>query len=61
MPWATEDHIVLESSPNYFTWPPFGMPKRIKNLLPNVKILLLLCDPVNRTFVDFNEEVLQEF
>ncbi|XP_077967187.1 heparan sulfate glucosamine 3-O-sulfotransferase 5-like isoform X1 [Styela clava] len=56
MPWSSPEEIVLESSSTYFSWPPMAVPKRIKSILPNVKILVLLCDPVHRAKIDFIEE-----
>ncbi|XP_077983043.1 heparan sulfate glucosamine 3-O-sulfotransferase 1-like [Glandiceps talaboti] len=54
MPYTTQRKLVVEKTPQYFT---FGnnVPERIRGELPRVKIIFVLCDPVRRAVSDYLE------
>nr|XP_039267649.1 heparan sulfate glucosamine 3-O-sulfotransferase 6-like isoform X1 [Styela clava] len=56
MPKVANDEILMEKTPAYFNFPPADIPDRIKAALPDVKLIAVLCDPVNRTFSDYVHE-----
>ena len=52
MPLATDDQVVIEKTPGYFIDP--NAPLRIKETLGmNVKLILIVRDPVERTVSDY--------
>ena len=57
MPLAEDIVLVGERTPNYFSFPPAAVPKIIKDKLPDVKIIIVLCDPAKRAVSDFVHEV----
>lgn len=62
MPEVAEYELVTEKTPAYFDGYRPGTPhlsQIIKNVLPEAKIIAVICDPVNRTFSDFIQEVIQ--
>ncbi|CAK8691490.1 unnamed protein product [Clavelina lepadiformis] len=46
----------MEKTPAYFDSPPFDFPSRIKDMVPNAKLLLIVCDPTKRAFSDYVHE-----
>lgn len=48
MPFATEDQIVFEKTPDYMHDP--KVPARMKHFKPSLKIIAVVCDPVHRAF-----------
>ncbi|CEF59617.1 GH20068p [Strongyloides ratti] len=53
MPLAEDNQIVIEKTPAYFTSPYAA--KRIYKFNPNIKILLILRNPITRTISDFTQ------
>lgn len=53
MPSVTGDQIVTEKSPAYFHTS--KVPKKVFEFDPNVKLLLILRDPVKRLISDYNQ------
>uniref|UniRef100_A0A0N5C9E2 Sulfotransfer_1 domain-containing protein n=1 Tax=Strongyloides papillosus TaxID=174720 RepID=A0A0N5C9E2_STREA len=53
MPLADENQIVIEKTPAYFTTPYAA--KRIYQFNPNIKIILILRNPVTRVISDFTQ------
>lgn len=51
MPEVTDDVLVMEKTPEYFYNP--NVPQRILTELPNAKLILSICNPINRSFSDF--------
>nr|XP_039250980.1 heparan sulfate glucosamine 3-O-sulfotransferase 5-like [Styela clava] len=51
LPAAKDYEIVIEKTPAYLK--ALGTSERIHRTIPDAKIILLLCDPVNRTYSDF--------
>ena len=49
----TED-IIMERTPSYYRMS--SVPKRIHSILPKVKLILLVCDPLKRTVSDFLQQ-----
>ncbi|XP_077973801.1 heparan sulfate glucosamine 3-O-sulfotransferase 1-like [Styela clava] len=49
--------ISFEKTPAYFNWR-LTTPGYIRKLLPDVKLLLVLCDPTKRTYSDYFQEIL---
>nr|XP_039273196.1 heparan sulfate glucosamine 3-O-sulfotransferase 1-like [Styela clava] len=49
--------ISFEKTPAYFNWG-LETPKYIRELVPNAKLLLVLCDPTKRTYSDYFQEIL---
>jgi len=47
----------MEKTPVYFDYPPHDLPQAMKSALPNVKLLLIICDPTKRAFSDYVHEV----
>lgn len=58
MPSASKHELIMEKTPVYFTSPIIDLPARIKKDLPNAKLILVLCDPVKRSYSDYTHEVL---
>lgn len=50
-PPRTDNSLLFEATPHYFIH--YWVPKRIKQLLPNVKIILLFRDPTARAWSHF--------
>lgn len=57
MPNVTDRELILEATQTYFTLPPSVLPRRIKKLSPDAKIVVVLCNPADRVMIDFNIEV----
>lgn len=53
MPAVTEDQLATEKTPGYFHHP--EAPSRVKDTLPDVKMLLIFRDPVKRLISDYNQ------
>ena len=51
MPPSLPNQLTLEKTPAYFVTP--EAPGRLAQLLKNVKLLLILCDPVVRSISDY--------
>jgi len=51
----SEDTITGEASPYYIYHP--HVPKRISKILPNVKLIAILRNPIERAFSHYNHEV----
>lgn len=51
MPATSSDQLVIEKTPAYFVTP--YVPERIHKLLPNLKVILIVRDPVQRVISDF--------
>jgi len=59
MPLAEDICIVGEKTPAYFNFLPKEIPTNIRRMIPNVKLIVILCDPVRRVVSDFvHEKVL---
>ena len=56
VPEVEENAFTMEKTPAYFNFNR-AVPANIKNLVPDAKLLLLLCDPVDRVLSDFFHEV----
>lgn len=48
---STKDQITMEKSPQYFSSP--MAPKRIHSMDPNIKLILLVRDPISRALSHF--------
>lgn len=53
MPYSTIDQLTIEKSPSYFITP--DVPKRIFHLSPNVKLLLIVRNPIERAISDYSQ------
>lgn len=53
MPYAFPDQLIVEKTPAYFT--SSKVPKRIHDLNPNIKLLLILRDPTERVLSDYTQ------
>lgn len=53
LPAVSEDQLVTEKTPAYFHTP--EVPQRIKDMDPNIKLVLILRDPVKRLISDYNQ------
>ena len=51
-----DKEIGMEKTPKYFDCSP-NVEKRIKETVPGIKILLVVCDPTRRAFSDFIHQV----
>ncbi|XP_053406378.1 heparan sulfate glucosamine 3-O-sulfotransferase 1-like [Mercenaria mercenaria] len=60
MPFSTSDQITIEKSPSYFT--SMEAPRRIYEMDKNMKLILIVRDPVERTIshLTFEEFILKE-
>ena len=61
MPEAEDIVMVGEKTPAYFSFPPLTTPISMKRLLPNVKVIVVLCDPAKRVISDFAQEVSENY
>ena len=50
MPFSSEEQVTLEKSPSYFASAVAA--KRVHKLLPKVKLILAVCDPIRRSLSD---------
>ena len=48
MPEIGNSMIAMEKAPAYFSFPPYDIPFKIKQRIPQVKLLLIVCDPAKR-------------
>ncbi|XP_039251726.2 heparan sulfate glucosamine 3-O-sulfotransferase 1-like isoform X1 [Styela clava] len=55
-PQLTNYQIAMEKSPSYFT-DAENIPRQVKEDVPNAKLYAMVCDPVNRTYSDFRQEI----
>ncbi|KJH48061.1 sulfotransferase domain protein [Dictyocaulus viviparus] len=55
MPLSKSNEVVIEKTPGYFTSP--IAPKRVHELNPTMKIILIVRDPTQRTISDFTQVV----
>lgn len=53
---STPLDVVLEKTPDYFASADVAA-SRIKQTIPSVKLILLLCDPVERAFSEYYQKV----
>lgn len=53
LPFVADDEVVFEKTPKYFVFPPAL--DRIAQTVPNVKFIILLCNPVDRAFSDYRQ------
>ena len=53
MPYSTADQVTIEKSPSYFVTP--KVPQRIHTLSPNIKLILIVRDPIDRAISDFSQ------
>ena len=53
MPLTSKDSVCIEKSPSYFVVP--SVPERILKLKSDVKLLLVVRDPVTRTISDYTQ------
>ncbi|CAH1788758.1 unnamed protein product [Owenia fusiformis] len=53
MPCSSPDQITIETTPSYFD---LTDPARIFTFNPNMKLIVCVCDPVDRTLSDFTHE-----
>ncbi|XP_039270257.2 heparan sulfate glucosamine 3-O-sulfotransferase 1-like [Styela clava] len=56
MPKVSPYELIFEKTSEYFVqgvWTPYHMHK----ILPNAKLILVLCDPANRTYSDYVQEI----
>ncbi|XP_053642814.1 heparan sulfate glucosamine 3-O-sulfotransferase 6 [Cherax quadricarinatus] len=53
LPLSLEGQLTVEKTPAYFTTP--GVPERVKDDLPNAKLLLVVRNPVTRALSDYTQ------
>ncbi|PIO64950.1 sulfotransferase domain protein [Teladorsagia circumcincta] len=53
MPLSTADQVIVEKTPGYFT--SAVAPKRVRELNPAMRIILIVRDPTQRTISDFTQ------
>ena len=56
-PLINDKQIAMEKTPSYFDGLPHNLPESIIKNLPNVKLLLIVCEPAKRAFSDYVHEV----
>nr|XP_039261366.1 heparan sulfate glucosamine 3-O-sulfotransferase 1-like isoform X1 [Styela clava] len=54
MPYTAPHEITMEKSPRYFVLR--DVPLNVKRMNPNMKLILVVCDPIKRAYSDFNFE-----
>ncbi|XP_077976439.1 heparan sulfate glucosamine 3-O-sulfotransferase 6-like [Styela clava] len=59
MPEVTDGELIMEKTPPYFNSPPESLPEIINKDVPNAKLILVLCDPVKRSYSDFIHEKIK--
>ncbi|XP_077979523.1 heparan sulfate glucosamine 3-O-sulfotransferase 1-like [Glandiceps talaboti] len=57
--YTTSRQIVVEKSPQYLTWPHDCSQKVHDYISPKTKIIVVLCDPVQRAVSDYASKVLR--
>ena len=55
LPNVADDEITFEKTPKYFVYPPAL--DRIAETIPQVKFILLICNPIDRAYSDFNHKL----
>lgn len=55
LPLVADDEIVFEKTPKYFVYPPAL--DRIAATIPATKFILVLCNPIDRAYSDFNHKM----
>ncbi|ESN90501.1 hypothetical protein HELRODRAFT_71226 [Helobdella robusta] len=53
MPLTSSSELTIEKTPSYFVTP--GVPRRIREGIPNVKIILVFKDPITRLVSDYTQ------
>lgn len=61
MPNASEKELILESPESAFSLSAMETPQRIKELSPNAKAIVVLCNPADRVLLDFNVEASTDY
>lgn len=56
MPKVADHELVMEKTPSYFDCPPITLPSRIHSDVPRAKLILVVCDPVKRSYSDYAHE-----
>ncbi|XP_076808767.1 heparan sulfate glucosamine 3-O-sulfotransferase 1-like [Clavelina lepadiformis] len=56
MPEVEEDIFIMEKTPAYFNFRSPSIPADMKKIVPDAKLLLVLCDPVERVLSDFYQQ-----
>jgi len=56
-PLLNDKEIGIEKTPSYFDCSDQDVAKRIKENAPDVKLLLIVCDPIERALSDFTHQV----
>ncbi|XP_077976289.1 heparan sulfate glucosamine 3-O-sulfotransferase 6-like [Styela clava] len=56
MPEVAEHELIMEKTPAYFDCPPVTLPNRLYRDIPHAKLILVVCDPVKRSFSDYAHE-----
>nr|XP_039273190.1 heparan sulfate glucosamine 3-O-sulfotransferase 1-like isoform X1 [Styela clava] len=49
--------ISFEKTPAYFNWG-LATPEHLRDLVPHAKLLLVLCNPTERTYSDYAQEIM---
>nr|XP_039273195.1 heparan sulfate glucosamine 3-O-sulfotransferase 1-like [Styela clava] len=49
--------ISFEKTPAYFNWN-LAAPEHLRELVPHAKLLLVLCNPTERTYSDYAQEIM---
>ncbi|CAK8694655.1 unnamed protein product [Clavelina lepadiformis] len=58
-PYVNDREKIIEKTPSYFMYPPSELPERIYNILPEAKLLLMVCDPTPRVFSDYIHQTIR--
>ncbi|CAK8684515.1 unnamed protein product [Clavelina lepadiformis] len=56
LPEVEKNAFAMEKTPAYFNFRPSSIPANIKRMVPDAKLLLVLCNPVDRVLSDFYQE-----
>ncbi|XP_077976109.1 heparan sulfate glucosamine 3-O-sulfotransferase 3B1-like isoform X2 [Styela clava] len=59
MPEVTDGELIMEKTPPYLNSPPESLPEIFNKDVPNAKLILVLCDPVKRSYSDFIHEKIK--
>ena len=60
MPWVTPEQFAMEKTPGYFhtlkkKTDTLGIPEKIKKMNPDIKLILIIRNPVKRLVSDYNQ------
>ena len=58
LPLVEEKAYLLEKKSLSFHLPPYNIPYFLKKLFPTTKLLLVVCEPAQRAYDNFNQEVI---